>query len=309
MRAALACCALLLAACGAPALPWSAPPAAAIDLKLAIAPTTAALMQPIVVTIDRWRAADVEVEFAPQVDGKDFLCTTTVEPEVDLLTGRWQRTVLQLRPRRGPGELTVPSFVAKAKSGAAAASTPEQIVTVTSSLAGHGGSIEVPGEPFPTPFAGWWWLGGAAALASLLAAMWLFARRRRGPSLPVEVALPAHVKALRALQRLRQAARTTPAEIESFYVEVSQVLRVYLEERFGVRAPERTTEEFLREVESSDALLQKHRRELERFLSQCDLVKFAAVVPGEGEHMTTFAVAEAFVESTRPDRAMAEVGA
>ena len=47
--------------------------------------------------------------------------------------------------------------------------------------------------------------------------------------------------------------------------------------------------------------------ELERFLEQCDLVKFAAVVPGENEHLATFALAEAFVESTRADRGAAEV--
>jgi hypothetical protein len=35
--------------------------------------------------------------------------------------------------------------------------------------------------------------------------------------------------------------RGTEAEVERFYVEVSDVLRTYVEERFGLRAPERTT--------------------------------------------------------------------
>ena len=107
----------------------------------------------------------------------------------------------------------------------------------------------------------------------------------------------------RALQRLRSAPRTTAAEIEAFYVEVSAVLRLYLEERFGLRAPERTTEEFLRELESGAALAREHRAELKQFLSQCDLVKFAAYRPSENDHLATFAIAEAFVERTRADRA------
>jgi len=128
----------------------------------------------------------------------------------------------------------------------------------------------------------------------------LLRRRSRAP-LPGEIAVPPHTKALRALARLRGAARTTPAQVEAYYVEVSNVLRVYLEERFGLRAPERTTEEFLRELEGGDQLAREHRTELERFLSQCDLVKFAAVVPTEHDHLAMFALAEAFVESTRSD--------
>jgi hypothetical protein len=116
------------------------------------------------------------------------------------------------------------------------------------------------------------------------------------------VALPPHVKAQRALARLRTAPRATSAQVEAFYVDVSDVLRTYLEERFGLRAPERTTEEFLHDLEVGDQLAREHRAELERFLSQCDLVKFAGAVPGEPEHLATFALAEAFVHTTAGDR-------
>jgi hypothetical protein len=110
-----------------------------------------------------------------------------------------------------------------------------------------------------------------------------------------------HVKAMRELARLRSAPRRTTAEIDAFYVAVSAVLRGYLEERFGLRAPERTTEEFLQELEQSPALAGQ-RQELRAFLSQCDLVKFAAQVPGEPVHLETLATAERFVAATRADR-------
>ena len=109
-----------------------------------------------------------------------------------------------------------------------------------------------------------------------------------------QVPLAAHVKALRALARLRGQPRVTEAEVEAFYVDVSQVLRVYLEERFGLHAPERTTEEFLGEIEQSDLLNADHRLSITRFLQQCDLVKFARLIPQSEVHDQTFRIANSF---------------
>jgi hypothetical protein len=295
-----------LAACGGPQPPWTQAPATRIDLRVAVSPATVQLLQPVTVTLDLWTRDGVAADFAPAVDAVDFATTTTTGPATPLFGGQWRRTTFVCRPLRGPGELVLPPFVAKGKDGDDAASTPEQKVTVTSALANAGAAIEAPGEPFPTPFRGWWWVAAAAAAVAAGGAAWLLLRRARTRRAADEVELPPHVKALRALHRLRDASRTTPAQIEAFYVEVSQVLRVYLEERFGLHAPERTTEEFLRELEGGEELAKGHRRELERFLSQCDLVKFAAWVPGEAEHQTTWQLAAAFVEATREDRARAE---
>jgi hypothetical protein len=301
---------LLLAACGGPPSPWPTPPTDAIDLELAVSATEVHLLEPVVVQLDLYRRADLEVEFAPEVDAADFLVEKQVLPEIALGDGRWRHTTLVLRPVRGPAELVLPSFVARAKDGSLAASTPERTITVLSSLADQGAAIEAPGAPFPPPSRLLWWLAGAGALVLLLGLGFVAWRRRRRPLPHREaVALPPHVKAQRALARLRTAPRTTPAQVETFYVGVSDVLRTYLEERFGLRAPERTTEEFLRDLEGGDQLAREHRAELERFLQQCDLVKFAAAVPAEADHLAMFALAEAFVATTAGDRRAAEASA
>jgi hypothetical protein len=308
-RIVVAALALLAAGCGAKP-PWPAAPASRLALELRVEPTTARLLEPITVTLDLFALAGVDAEFAPAVDAKDFLATVTAAPAVSLHGGTWRRTTIVCRPVRGPGELVLPPFVAKSKDGVGAASTPETRITVLSSLEGAGAAIEAPGAPLPPPFQGWWWLVGiAAALALAASAWWLLRRAQTARHEPHEVALPPHVKAQRALERLRGQRVATLAEIEQYYVQVSQILRVYLEERFGLRAPERTTEEFLRELEGGSALAKNHRRELERFLSQCDLVKFAAVVPGPAEHQAVFELAAAFVEATRGDRAEPEAAA
>lgn len=311
MTARRACAAFALAAaagCGGPVPPWPEPPQAPVALAIAVAPTTVPLLQPVTVTLDLWRRDGVTVAFAPTAPAERFATrATTVGADVPFGGGHWQRTTLELLPVAGPGELELPAFTATVTAGAGdaghpiAASTEPQAITVTSTLGEHGAAIEMPGEPFATPFGGWWWLAGGAALLLLLGLAFARFRRRRAAPLPEQVELPPHVQALRELARWKNAARATPAEIAAFYVGVSQTLRVYVERRFGLCAPERTTEEFLRELDGYAALA-PHRRELERFLAQCDLVKFAAFVPGEAEHDATWSAAQAFVEATRADR-------
>lgn len=305
---------LALAACGGEAAPWPAAPATGLDLRLSLQPAEVELMQPVTATFDLFVGAGLTVAFAPAaaVDAEQWRVQVHDEPARPLFGGHWRRTVLQLRPRRGPGPLTLPSFVAKVQDGELAASTPEQTVVVRSALgvaaggtpdlaAELGQTVETRGDLFAAPRAWWPWFAAAGgALSLLLLAWWL--RRPRASTYAREVAAPPHVRALRELQRLRDAARTTPAQVDAFYVATSQVLRDYIEERFAVRAPERTTEEFLRELEGSVEVLREHRADLQHFLLQCDMVKFARHLPGEAEHQALWQLAVAFVEATRPDR-------
>lgn len=305
---------VLFAACAgdnAVPSPWQEPPVLQLDLRITVDPVEVGLLQPVRVTLDRFRKQGVEVSFVPNVPDKSFVTkdtsTSTERPYGD---GFWQRTTMILLPIAGPGDLKIPSFRAETAvpegEQPQIASTPEQVVKVTTTLTGeHGADIEAPGDPFPTPFAGWWWILGAALVLLVFVAVFVWMSRRAANNRldAIAIAVPAHVKALRELQRWRAAPRITEAEIDAFYVGVSQVLRVYLEDRFGLHAPERTTEEFLHDLKGSAGLVREHDAVLKGFLTQCDMVKFAKVVPAEAEHDTTFQLAEAFIESTRADRA------
>lgn len=302
---------LSAAACDGARSPWDKAPEVPIDLRIAVAPQQVALLQPIEVTLDLFVRTGLEVEFAPTVDKNDFLVVATERAPSPLFDGTWRRTTLRLQPVRGPGELVLPPFTAKQKGGDVAASTPEQRIEVLTSLPDAPPNAELPtlvgdatepvGAPFPTPLRPWPWLLGGAAVLGLCGAWWWWRARQVAVEHAHAVALPPHVRALRELQRLQGLARTTRPEVERFYVDVSMVLRVYLEERFSLRAPERTTEEFLRELEGGSALARDHRGELERFLRQCDLVKFAAFAPTDSDHQATWQLAVGFVEATRAD--------
>ncbi len=128
----------------------------------------------------------------------------------------------------------------------------------------------------PNPWAPWLWAGGAVALLGLVALgvmLWLTTRRRRAVAPP----LPAHVRARMKLE----AALQFIGDPRAFAIAVSDAVRVYLEERFQLRAPERTTEEFLRDLQRTSALNAQQKESLAAFLEQCDLLKFARFEPPE----------------------------
>ena len=80
----------------------------------------------------------------------------------------------------------------------------------------------------------------------------------------------------------------------------TQAVRFYLEEQFDFHAPERTTEEFLRELSATDLLSPEQKESLGKFLESCDLVKFAKYEPGESELRELHTSAVQLVEETEP---------
>jgi hypothetical protein len=100
-----------------------------------------------------------------------------------------------------------------------------------------------------------------------------------------------------SLRRLVAQNFVERGEIELFFVHLSLILRRYIEGRFRVDAPDRTTEEFL--VEASHAPeLDRHRDRLRSFLVLSDEVKFARFEPDADGIQDAFDVVKRFVEET-----------
>jgi hypothetical protein len=140
----------------------------------------------------------------------------------------------------------------------------------------------------------WWGLIGMALLVAALL-LWRWWKNRK-TSIVLPPPVPAHV---RAKQKLEQALALI-TQPKPFVVAVSDTARAYLEERFDFRAPERTTEEFLRELKSTKLLLLEQKESLGGFLASCDLVKFAKYEPGEMELRELHSSALRLVEETEP---------
>lgn len=151
--------------------------------------------------------------------------------------------------------------------------------------------------PRPSPTrAAWPWLLAGILLSLAVAPFLLRALRAR---LAVQRRLSAYQVARGELDALLHGERPERATMDRFFVRLSAVIRRYLEDRFGLRSPELTTEEFLQELARSPDLFARHRDLLAAFLTRADLVKFANYVPDETGVEESLEAAQRFLEETR----------
>jgi hypothetical protein len=145
----------------------------------------------------------------------------------------------------------------------------------------------------PEPIASAWiWalVGAAGALFATGAYLaWRRSRRHRRPAVrsPQQLAL----EQLEATRVLMHAQR-----VRAFSIAVSDIVRLYIEQRFQVLAAHRTTEEFLYDLlDPSDALLAANRAPLADFLHHCDMAKFGGWTLSQQEMDSMHQSARAFV--------------
>jgi len=120
----------------------------------------------------------------------------------------------------------------------------------------------------------------------------------------------AYEDAIAKLQSLEARGAPTTEQADAWFVELSSVVRDYVEGRYGLRAPELTTEEFLFIAARWPAMSAVDRTQLTSFLERCDRVKFAGYRPESQESLELLTLARKFVEDTRPrDEAPATVDA
>jgi len=152
-----------------------------------------------------------------------------------------------------------------------------------------------PPVEIPSGWAWLWWGLLVLAVAALAFLAWRYWQKRRAQAQIVPV-VPPHI---RAKQKLR-AALALIGQPREFCIAVSDTIRSYLEERFEFRAPERTTEEFLYELQGTNLLTPDQKESLGEFLKRCDLVKFAKYEPGPPELHDLHDSAVRLVEETEP---------
>jgi hypothetical protein len=153
-------------------------------------------------------------------------------------------------------------------------------------------------EPVPVDWRPYYLLGGglvALALVALVLHRVLTRPRRVAAVAPPR---PAHEIAAEALERLRQRRLIEEGAFKEYYSTLSGIVRAYVEQRFDIRAPEMTTEEFLLVSARSGKLVGPHRALLADFLTESDLVKFARHLPAIADSERAFTAARRFVDET-----------
>ncbi len=155
------------------------------------------------------------------------------------------------------------------------------------------GPVEVPSAPMADAAPGK--LSGAPGFVRIGPGAKAVARVL-GIALGCAAGLAAIAVAIAKIRRVRKLRRMTPREralrelddllarnlpgrdrMKEFYLELTRVVRRYIERRHGLRAPRQTTEEFLAAASRHPAFTPETVSRLDAFLEAADLVKFAGV--------------------------------
>lgn len=148
-----------------------------------------------------------------------------------------------------------------------------------------------------------WILGILLLLTVIFLVVYALNRRKKNIpifSLPSKPKLPPHVIALGELNKLKEEQLWQHDKVKDYYTRLTDIIRVYLEERFEVPAMEQTTHEILSEFKGKESQISgKLYSGLQRTLEVSDLVKFAKYTPLADENHFVLVHAFTLVEETK----------
>lgn len=126
-----------------------------------------------------------------------------------------------------------------------------------------------------------WWLLGALLLIALI--LYFVLRKKKTPE-EIEAAIPPYELALKRLKELDAKELWQKNKIKQYYVELTDIVRTYIERELNIPALESTTDELVETMtdfntSSSLNIPEETIDRLNSFLSDADLVKFAKFKP------------------------------
>jgi hypothetical protein len=137
----------------------------------------------------------------------------------------------------------------------------------------------------------------------LLLIRWLRNRERKVPVPAARVVptRPAHEIAMEKLEELRLKKLWQGDRTKEYYIELSDIVREYIEFRFGIMALEQTTDETVAALLRQQVDAQQVDT-LRKMLQLADLAKFAKYRPMSDENEKSMDVAKGFVERTKAEK-------
>ncbi|MBU1045071.1 MAG: hypothetical protein KJ915_11815 [Candidatus Omnitrophica bacterium] len=147
----------------------------------------------------------------------------------------------------------------------------------------------------------WGWVIALIAIGLIVAIIFLIKKYMIKLKAQPVIIVPAHIIALEELNKLQGLGLIAQGKIELYFEKLSGCMRHYLENRFNLRAPWMSTEEFLSQAKTSPVLTTEHKHLLHDFLILCDMVKFARYESSANEANESFALVRNFVEQTKQE--------
>ena len=143
------------------------------------------------------------------------------------------------------------------------------------------------------------WVGAGLLAAALIAlCVWLIVRARRRKAEADKPKDPAYIVALRELEKYRSDKFWAPEKQKAFYSGITDALKFYIDDRFGVDAPEMTTAELFDALKADKDITPEMYTGLKELFERADFVKFAKHIASDEENAGALPLAVRFVTST-----------
>lgn len=209
----------------------------------------------------------------------------SVDPVTDIKgQNRVRQTIRLLLTVFKTGDLEIPSIPVQYRNAegepgqALTQPVPVKVLSVGKKLTDKD-DIRTIKPPVSLGVVGFWsWVYGLAAGGLFIFLVVHIVLRKLREREGLESRKPPHVRVNVELARLKDHGYLEEKDYKSFYSELSNILRRYLERRFGVDALELTTVELAAQL-SSRPFDSRVREEIIEVLREADLVKFAKFAP------------------------------
>lgn len=176
------------------------------------------------------------------------------------------------------------------------AAATDRISPMTTVLPPQGSSIF---DVLPDWMVRWWWIL-LLLIAVAAVVFWLYRRyRTTGSILPPKPETPPHIVALSRLKALKSRHLWEDGREKEYYTLLTDILRIYLFKRFGIKAMEMTSRDIM-EVLTDNPELRVSKPMMRQILDMADFVKFAKVRPLPDDNVRAYDNAVKFVEETSP---------
>jgi hypothetical protein len=155
----------------------------------------------------------------------------------------------------------------------------------------------------------WYWVALPLVIMAAIAGIIIYFKTRPKKEVVAPVVkniMPTHVIALNQLKVLKEKKLWQQGEVKQYYIELSDILREYLEKRYVIKTHEKTTDEIFASLRHLD-LGQDNKQMLRQILVMADLVKFAREHPLPAENEQVMENAMLFVSKTQQSDQVVEI--
>lgn len=145
----------------------------------------------------------------------------------------------------------------------------------------------------------WWILLVLIVIAAGIWAYWKYLRKGEIPLVHKKKETPPYEVAIQELNRLKESHLCERGQEKEYYTRLTDILRVYLDKRFGINAMEMTSSQIVSTLSANNETNGPDKY-IRSILEIADFVKFAKVRPLPDDNANVFSWAMQFVEDTKP---------